>query len=829
MLIHNENGVNYGYFGGNFTEYNGSVMNGLGAFNSSDGSIKSGCDFAGLLNVSAYVNSIAHTETHIIIGGQFSSYAGTPVQNIAKINKTTCKLDETFTKQTGFDSDITTMVISGNSLYVGGYFTGYRVNQADLTYNSGGGPAQSLAKIDLTTGNLDTTFTQPTGLDNGPEELLVFDGSLYVGGYFSNYRGVPAEKLAKVNLTTGNLDTTFTQSSGFEGNVYSLTAHGGKLYVGGNFQSYRGSPARSLAKIDATTGDLDTTFTQSTGVYGDVYSLVVSEGSLYVGGGFSDYRITEINGYSQWDESTGEFLHDAGGGQARGLAKMDLTTGNLDTTFTQSTGVDGFVYSLVVNEGSLYVGGYVNNYRFNENTDSYASGGGLVRGLAKVNLISGNLDGSFSLSHTEWVQDLKVSNGIIYVVGNIRSHSGLPVERIAKVNLSTGELDSNFSRSAGFESEVWTLLISGSSLYVGGAFSYYRSASWTYDNELGSIPSGYLAGGGPARYLAKIDLTTGNLDTTFTQSTGFNNSVRSMVSYSGSLYVGGYFGNYRGSTVNSLAKLDLTTGVLDSAFSESSNFYMTGESGISSIPTLSGEQTQRFSQSNGSWSSVESLFLEEGSSGEAPSLYIAGDFSQLYSTFGLGDILKLKLDFSDGKASGVVDGYFYGWVPEGVIYSVIKYGNYIYIGGQFDRLISSDASYMYVNGIAKLNADGTPDETIDGFNSKGGFSYTYEDGTPGSSFVMTLATDGISLFAGGTFKHYGVISGAEEANMLAKLSLSDGTLDTAFSQASGLEQEVSSLLISGDSLYVGGQFTKYRGQNASYLMRLNKSTGAQLE
>jgi hypothetical protein len=136
---------------------------------------------------------------------------------------------------------------------------------------------------------------------------------------------------------------------------------------------------------------------------------------------------------------------------------------------------------------------------------------------------------------------------------------------------------------------------------------------------------------------------------------------------------------------------------------------------------------------------------------------------------------------------------------------------------------------MYVNGIAKLNADGTPDETINGFNSKGGFSYIYEDGTPGSSYVMTLATDGISLFAGGTFKHYGVISGAEEANMLAKLSLSDGTLDTAFSQASGLEQAVSSLLISGDSLYVGGQFTKYRGQNASYLMRLNKSTGAQLE
>ena len=148
-----------------------------------------------------------------------------------------------------------------------------------------------LAKVDLTSGDLDTTFTQSAGANGGVYALAISGGSLYVGGQFSTYRGAPANKLAKVDPISGALDTTFTQSTGV-GNycVNSLAVSGGSLYVGGQFNTYRGAPANNLAKVDLANGDLDTTFTQSTGADGGAYALAVSGSSLYVGGGFTGYR-----------------------------------------------------------------------------------------------------------------------------------------------------------------------------------------------------------------------------------------------------------------------------------------------------------------------------------------------------------------------------------------------------------------------------------------------------------------------------------------------------------------------------------------------------------
>src|SRR5207248_4205581 len=89
--------------------------------------------------------------------------------------------------------------MSGPFLYVGGGFT---------HYNAGGGhAAQRLAKLDLT-GSLDTTFTTTTGFDGQVNALAVGNGSIYVGGSFSNYRGVSANNLAKLAPSDGTLDTT---------------------------------------------------------------------------------------------------------------------------------------------------------------------------------------------------------------------------------------------------------------------------------------------------------------------------------------------------------------------------------------------------------------------------------------------------------------------------------------------------------------------------------------------------------------------------------------------------------------------------------------------
>jgi hypothetical protein len=84
--------------------------------------------------------------------------------------------------------------------------------------------------------------------------------------YLDSYRGVSIQNLAKVDAASGILDTTFTQAQGAchwtngpgicGGSVWSLTSVGTKLYLGGDVTSYRGSPAYFFFPVDATSGAL---------------------------------------------------------------------------------------------------------------------------------------------------------------------------------------------------------------------------------------------------------------------------------------------------------------------------------------------------------------------------------------------------------------------------------------------------------------------------------------------------------------------------------------------------------------------------------------------
>ena len=432
----------YGYFGGSFTTYNPIYAPGFAALDTASGDLKAGtCDFAGSFGLGSVISAVAENSDSLYLGGTFTSYAGVTVQNLIKVSKSTCALDTTFSQTTGTNSSVSALAVSGSSLYVGGSFTTYR-----------GVAAPYLAKVDLSSGNLDTSFTQATGMDSSVIALAVSGSSLYLGGQFTTYRGVAAQRLAKIDLTSGNLDTTFTQSTGFGGRVHALDVSGSSLYVGGDFTTYRGAAANKLAKVDLASGNLDTTFTQATGLGGrSVYALAVSGSALYVGGEFTTYR----------------------GAAAQRLAKVDLATGNLDTTFTQSTGTDSFVSALAVSGSSLYVGGWFTYYR-----------GLLARRLAKVDLATGNLDTSFTqstgVSGGYSVYALAISGSSLYVGGDFTSYRGVAAERLAKVNLTSGNLDTSFTQSTGMNSSVSALAVSGSSLYVGGDFSSYRGAAAPY-------------------------------------------------------------------------------------------------------------------------------------------------------------------------------------------------------------------------------------------------------------------------------------------------------------------------------------------------------------
>ena len=229
------------------------------------------------------------------MGGGFTAYRGVAdsANRIAKLDLTTGALDTTFSPPSanGFNGDVPALTVSGTSLYVGGGFTAYRG-----VANS----ANRIAKLNLSTGDLDPTFSPPgtNGFDGSVYALTVSDTSLYVGGSFTRYRGVAdsAKSIAKLNLSTGDLDPTFSPpgANGFDGSVYTLTVSGTSVYVGGGFTAYRGvaDSAKFIAKLNLTTGALNPTFSPpgANGFDGSIYALTVSGTSLYVAGSFTRYR-----------------------------------------------------------------------------------------------------------------------------------------------------------------------------------------------------------------------------------------------------------------------------------------------------------------------------------------------------------------------------------------------------------------------------------------------------------------------------------------------------------------------------------------------------------
>ncbi|MCM2278901.1 MAG: hypothetical protein NDJ89_12570 [Oligoflexia bacterium] len=643
-------------------------------------------------------------------------------------------------------------VTDGTSWYLGGSFTAVNPHSAP-----------SAIALD-SSGNLLPSCDWQSGFNGAVLALAVSGGALYVGGGFTTYQGQSANYLAKIDATTCALDTTFSPpaNNGFNGNVNALAVSGSSLFVGGAFTAYRGilESARRLAKLDLTSGAIDTSFSPPgaglNGFNSDVHALAVSGSSLYVGGAFANYKSTSNSAIK--------------------LAKLDLTTGAIDTTFSPpGAGLNGFsstVYALVVSGGSLYVGG---------NFTAYKGIADSANRLAKLDLTTGAIDTGFSPvgfnanGFNGTVYALGVSGGSLYVGGNFTAYKGIAssANRLAKLDLVTGAIDTVFSPvgANGTDSVVYALAVNGTSVYAGGSFTKYRGES--------------------ANRLAKVDLASGTLDSGFLPSgssvNGFNGNVTALASSGGTVFAGGAFTAYGGTSANSIAKFDAATWALDATFSPSAN--------------------------NGFDYGVQTLLLQGGS------LYVGGEFSAYRGVPDSANGLA-KLD----PASGAIDTAFspVGASANGFDYTVkalASDGAALYVGGGFNayRGVASSA-----NRLAKLDlATGAIDTT---FSPVGAFANGFD------ADVNALIINGSSLYVGGQFTDYKGVS--RSANYLAKLDLASGAIDTGFSPVgvnlNGFNMYVFSLAINGSSLYVGGAFSTYKGVagSASALAKLDLVTGA---
>ena len=125
------------------------------------------------------------------------------------------------------------------------------------------------------------------------------NGMLYVGGSFSTVTAAagttPAgtftrNKILAFNAANGNISTTFAPN--FNGDVWAIVPSGTSLYVGGNFSTVNGVARRALVKIDATTGAVDQTFNAK--LTNNVSEAAIVNGRLIVSGVFGK-KIAALN------------------------------------------------------------------------------------------------------------------------------------------------------------------------------------------------------------------------------------------------------------------------------------------------------------------------------------------------------------------------------------------------------------------------------------------------------------------------------------------------------------------------------------------------------
>ena len=155
-------------------------------------------------------------------------------------------------------------------------------------------------------------------------------GGWYIGGSFTSVGGLPRNGVAHI-LANKTVDPSFNPN--VVGQVYSMVLSGSTLYLGGLFTTVNGSSTRNFAAaVNASTG---TATEWNPDPNSAVDALAVSGSTVYMGGEFGTNGSTE----------------------RRFAAAVDASTGTASTWNPKIEGTFGEVNALTVSGSTVYLGG----------------------------------------------------------------------------------------------------------------------------------------------------------------------------------------------------------------------------------------------------------------------------------------------------------------------------------------------------------------------------------------------------------------------------------------------------------------------------------------
>lgn len=450
-------------------------------------------------------------------GGYFIA-TGWPEQKIKRVTADG-QMDPTFNVETN-DDDLT-MLVHGETLYVGGEFS-----------ELGGLVRENLAAVSLS-GNLLGWAPNPGG---DIHALLDHDDVLYIGGDFNNadiFGEGSRSNVAAFDLANNRALTDWAPEPSHEVNALALL--GDHIVLGGGFSQVNGEARARLAMVDkdGNLNDVNLDFSSS------VNALATQDGWLYVGGQFftPQPRLLRMDASGTPDESWPDAIpantvtsllttdngvyaggiFDTVNGESRyGLTRVDHL-GAFADAIDGTDAANGRVHGLALTNNHIYVAGTFEGFGGN------ASARHIAR-IYRTGENSGELDttwlpdvsnDTFVPTSVGVVDSIVVRDNLIYMTGGFTQFNGADSRGYtAAINISNGNLSD------------WTASLAGPSWAYGRALQYMPS-------EDGFLLAGTFdtVNGTETGRLALIQRSDASLDTTsnlggslmdLKQSTGAN-------------------------------------------------------------------------------------------------------------------------------------------------------------------------------------------------------------------------------------------------------------------------------------------------------------------
>ncbi|MCD8483405.1 MAG: hypothetical protein LR015_12535 [Verrucomicrobia bacterium] len=724
-------------------------------------------------------NSIRHVAIHpessphagkIVVAGTFTSYAGTTVPRLARLNS-----DGTFDASwiPSATVNLNDFAVGVETLADGAVIVAYRT--AGLRkYNADGsfafnfasqtgttitfavqpdgkivevyttsGPTRHWVRRHLADGSLDPDFQQPGSFNSAPAAIAFSpDGKIYLAGVFLNLDGVPATRLVRL-LPNGQRDPEFSiEIVGTLSNILALPD--GSLMAAGAFNNtVNGTATTTLFRILAD-GTLDPSFFSADGAKTSL--MVDAQGRYY---GVNDGLIRRFLGdYGAFSFTATELVTNESAGTVEiPVQRLLGTRGQVSVSWeivggTAVAGVD-FVNAA---SGTLHWmpgDGEPQSIELNLLDDTLAE---------EDKTVVIRLTDPSDLTRLGMFSDIEI---IILDTDSTPRILSQPVSRTRAENLSA--TFSVTSRSPFEVNYQWYL---NGVLIPGATDATYHIESVAFANAGNYVVEVSNINGTTTSQTAVLTVLPAPTAVAagWSNQSAFNNAVSAIAPLGdGRALVGGSF-----SLPRSRIAMVNASGAIDPAF------------------------TPQTSNVNGHF--VSAIALQDDGK-----ILIGGRFN----TFGgvaAVNLVRLNSDFTvDTDFQLLLNG-----APDNDVMAIqVQPDGRILIGGTFSRI----GDQLGTNAIARLNPDGSVDT-----------SFTSRITNSGSVQVIRLADNG-QIYLGGTFTGY------DNGNRVVRIN-SDGSRDLSFNTTHASSTVRDILLLDNGDVLIAGDFNT---AGRPYIARLNAS------